>query len=40
MVVRPEDYTPAREDYPLELDKEMKLKGTRKEDPEKIARMD
>jgi hypothetical protein len=37
MVVKPEHYAPEREDYPLEWKREMKIKGSRKEDPEKIA---
>jgi hypothetical protein len=37
MVVKREDYRPEREDYPLEWEREMKLKGSRKEDAEKIA---
>jgi hypothetical protein len=37
MVVKPEHYAPEREDYRLEWEKEIEIKGARKEDPEKIA---
>jgi hypothetical protein len=37
MVVKSEDYAPEREDYRLEWERQMELKGARKEDPEKIA---
>jgi hypothetical protein len=37
MVVRPEHYGPQQEEYRLESGKEMRLKGARKGDPEKIA---
>ena len=37
MVVRPEPYQPERADYPLKWERELKLEGSRKEDPEKIA---
>jgi hypothetical protein len=37
MVVKPEHFQPEREDYPLEWEREMQLKGSRKEDPEQIA---
>lgn len=37
LVVMPEDNTAVREDYPLNWERELALKGTRKEDPDKIA---
>jgi hypothetical protein len=38
MQIRDEQYTPKKDDYPLDSEKEIRLKGSRKEDPTKIAK--
>jgi len=37
MVIRPDHYIPEKEEYPLDWEKEIRIKGARKEDPERIA---
>jgi hypothetical protein len=37
MQVRPAEYHPEKDTYRLDREKEMKLNGPRKEDPDKIA---
>jgi hypothetical protein len=38
LVVRDDEFTPRRDDYPLEWDKTLTLEGARKDDAGKIAR--
>ena len=37
LVVRKDEFTPGRDDYPLEWDKTLRLEGARVDDAEKIA---